>query len=165
MPLIAAHLNAGHSGGDSVAIDIYSPSSPTSIPLPPFPPSLINLMVSVDVKHHVTYFLSCRCHGCDLALDQLNLWDGTRCEGSLSFSMVGTSFANLHNDAQDYWSKRASLSVWISERTSACVKRTDDCLCEARKPFSPCEANRWVSVCEANRRVSVCEANKWLCVI
>ena len=47
--LIAAHLNAGHSGGDSVAIGIYSPSSPTSIPLPPFSPSLISLMVSVDV--------------------------------------------------------------------------------------------------------------------
>ena len=54
MALIAAHLNAGHSGGDSVAIGIYSPSSPTSIPpFPPFSPSLISLMVSVDVKHHV----------------------------------------------------------------------------------------------------------------
>ena len=34
-----------------------SPSSPTSIPLPPppypFSPSLVSLMVSVDVKHHV----------------------------------------------------------------------------------------------------------------
>ena len=63
MALIAAHLNAGHSGGDSVAIGIYSPSSPTSIPSPPpppFSPSLISLMVSVDVKHHVylrTYML------------------------------------------------------------------------------------------------------------
>ena len=26
MALIAVHLNAGHSGGDSVAIGIYSPS-------------------------------------------------------------------------------------------------------------------------------------------
>ena len=32
MALIAAHLNAGHSGGDSVAI--YSPSSPPPYPLP-----------------------------------------------------------------------------------------------------------------------------------
>ena len=44
MALIAAHLNAGHSGGDIVAIGIYSPSSP---------PSLISLVVYVDVKHHV----------------------------------------------------------------------------------------------------------------
>ena len=55
MALIAAHLNVGHSGGDSVAIGIiYSPSSHTSIPpFTPFSPSLISLMVSVDVKHHV----------------------------------------------------------------------------------------------------------------
>ena len=43
MALIAVHLNAGHSGGDRVAIGIYSP----------LPPSLISLTVSVDVKHHV----------------------------------------------------------------------------------------------------------------
>ena len=50
MALIAAHLNARHSGGDSVAIGIYCPSSTTSIPPPlPFSPSLIKLMVSVDV--------------------------------------------------------------------------------------------------------------------
>ena len=48
MALIAAHLNAGHSGDDSVAIGIYSP-----YPFPTFSPSLISLMVSVDVKHHV----------------------------------------------------------------------------------------------------------------
>ena len=54
MALIAAHRNAGHSGGDNVAIGIYSPSSPhLHTPLPPFCPSLISLMVSVDVKHHV----------------------------------------------------------------------------------------------------------------
>ena len=53
MALIAAHLNAGHSGGDSVTIGIYSPSSPTSIPPSRYSPSLISLMVSVDVKHHV----------------------------------------------------------------------------------------------------------------
>ena len=53
MALIAAHLNAGHSGGDSVTIGIYSPSSPTSIPPSHYSPSLISLMVSVDVKHHV----------------------------------------------------------------------------------------------------------------
>ena len=40
-PAITANLNAGHSGGDSVAIVyIYSPSSPTSIspsPILPMP--------------------------------------------------------------------------------------------------------------------------------
>ena len=45
MAFIAAHLNAGHSGGDSVAIGIYSPSSPPPYSLPPI------LMVSEDVKH------------------------------------------------------------------------------------------------------------------
>ena len=54
MALIAAHLNAGHSGSDSVAIGIYTLPLPTPpYPLPPFYPSLISLMVSVDVKHHV----------------------------------------------------------------------------------------------------------------
>ena len=53
MALITARLNAGHPDSDSVAIGIYS--SPTSIP--PFSPSLINLVVSVDVKHNV-YLLS-----------------------------------------------------------------------------------------------------------
>ena len=57
MALITAHLNAGHSGGNSVAIGIYSPSSHTSIP--PFSPSLISLLVSVDVKHHVYFTLLC----------------------------------------------------------------------------------------------------------
>ena len=37
----------------------FHPSSPTSIPPPPaFSPSLISLMVSVDVKHHV-YLVYC----------------------------------------------------------------------------------------------------------
>ena len=33
MALIAAHLNAGHAGGDSVAIGIYT----LSLPPPPYP--------------------------------------------------------------------------------------------------------------------------------
>ena len=56
MALIAAHLNAGHSGGDSVAICIYTlPLPPPPYPLPP--PSLISLMVSVGVKHHILTYL------------------------------------------------------------------------------------------------------------
>ena len=36
MALIAAHLNAGHSGGDTVAISIYTlPLPPPPYPLPP----------------------------------------------------------------------------------------------------------------------------------
>ena len=41
-----------HSGGESVALGRVA-SSPTSIPLYPFSPSLISLTVSVDVKHQV----------------------------------------------------------------------------------------------------------------
>ena len=52
MALLAAHLNAGHSGGDCVAIGIYTLHTP-------FSPSLISLTVSVDVKHHV-YLLTAR---------------------------------------------------------------------------------------------------------
>ena len=38
MALIAAHLNAGHSGGDSVAIGIYYlPLTPPPYPFPPIP--------------------------------------------------------------------------------------------------------------------------------
>ena len=49
-----------HSDDDSFAIGIYSSPLPTSpYPLPPFSPSLISLMVSVDVKHHV-YLLTYR---------------------------------------------------------------------------------------------------------
>ena len=64
MALIAAHLNAGHSGGDSVAIGIYS-SSPSSIPPSPLLPVPKKPVVSVDVKHHV-YLLRDKteqCHG------------------------------------------------------------------------------------------------------
>ena len=60
MALIAAHLNAGIilAVTASVAIGIMvSPSYLTSIPPPPFSPSLISLMVSVDVKHHVLLLL------------------------------------------------------------------------------------------------------------
>ena len=53
MALIAAHLNAGHSGGDSVATGIMSLFPHLHTTFPPFSPSLISLMVSVDVKHHV----------------------------------------------------------------------------------------------------------------
>ena len=55
MALIAAHLNAGHSSVDSVAIGIIILSLFPHLhtPLPPFSPSLISLTVSVDVKHQV----------------------------------------------------------------------------------------------------------------
>jgi len=58
MALITAHLNAGHSGGDSVAIGILSLFPHLHTPFPPFSPSLISLMVSVDVKHHVYLLIS-----------------------------------------------------------------------------------------------------------
>ena len=55
MAVIAAHLNAG--GGDSVAIGIIIGIIIISlfphIHIPSLSPSLINLMVSVDVKHRV----------------------------------------------------------------------------------------------------------------
>ena len=52
MAIIAAHVNAGVILM-VILIGISFPSFPTSIPPPPFPPSLISLMVSVDVQHHV----------------------------------------------------------------------------------------------------------------
>ena len=58
MALIAFHFKAGVIlVVDGVAIGIIITSLfPTSIPPPPFSPSLINLMVSVDVKHHVYFY-------------------------------------------------------------------------------------------------------------
>ena len=56
MAFIAVHLNAGVILMVTVKRQVFkSPSSPTSIPLPPTPisPSLISLVVSVDVKHHI----------------------------------------------------------------------------------------------------------------
>ena len=57
---------------------ILSPSSPTSVPLQPFHPislSLISLVVSVDIKHHV-YLLECilrRVLWCAVVLITLNV--------------------------------------------------------------------------------------------
>ena len=56
MAPIVAHLNAGHSGGDSVAIGITVSLFPHLHN--PFSPSLISLTVSVDVKHHVYFWHS-----------------------------------------------------------------------------------------------------------
>ena len=51
-----------HSGGNSVAIGIWSPSCPTSIPPPLFSPSLISLMGSADVLSTMfTYLLPSCC--------------------------------------------------------------------------------------------------------
>ena len=54
MALIAAHLNAGVI----LVVTVYdrhilSLFPHLHIPFPPFFPSLISLMISVDVKHHV----------------------------------------------------------------------------------------------------------------
>ena len=49
------------SDGDSVVIGIYNlPLPPPPYPLSPFSPSLISLMVSLDVKHHVYLLTLCR---------------------------------------------------------------------------------------------------------
>ena len=55
MALIAAHVNAEVILVVTVYSDKYiiSLSPHLHTPFPPFSPSLINLMVSVDVKHHV----------------------------------------------------------------------------------------------------------------
>ena len=50
-----------HSDYDSVATDTESPSSPPPYSLTPFCSSLISLMVSVDVKHHVYLLLRAAC--------------------------------------------------------------------------------------------------------
>ena len=55
MALIAAHVNAEVILVVTVYSDRYIISLVTNLhtPLPPFSPSLISLVVSVDVKHHV----------------------------------------------------------------------------------------------------------------
>ena len=54
MALIAAHLNAGVILVVTVQLYIYNhPLPPPPYPLPHISPSLLSLMVSVDVKHHV----------------------------------------------------------------------------------------------------------------
>ena len=58
MALIDAHLNVGVTL--VVTMYIYKPSSPTSIPPSPFSPSLISLVVSVGLKHHVYLLFSCQ---------------------------------------------------------------------------------------------------------
>ena len=60
---VICHSVRSHSGGDSVAIGIKLPLPPPPYPLTPpprFSPSLISLMVSLDVKHRV-YFLRPYC--------------------------------------------------------------------------------------------------------
>ena len=63
MALTAAHLNAGVILVMTVHRQLYSfplPPLPYSLPPPPFSPSLISLMVSVNAKYHVyllTYLL------------------------------------------------------------------------------------------------------------
>ena len=44
---------------DRYISSLFPISTPPSLPLPPFSPSLISLMVSVDVKHHVYLHLMC----------------------------------------------------------------------------------------------------------
>ena len=54
MALIASHLNAEVIQVMTLLQQEYNlPLPPPPYPLPPFSPSLINLMVSVDVKHYV----------------------------------------------------------------------------------------------------------------
>ena len=67
MALIAAHLNAGIIlvvtvyRSDRYIISLFTPSPHLQTPFTPFSPSLISLMVSVDVKLHV-YLLTYVCY-------------------------------------------------------------------------------------------------------
>ena len=62
MALIAAHLNAEVilvvTVSVAIGIHIISLSPHLHTPFPPFSPSLISLTVSVDVKHHVYFYLA-----------------------------------------------------------------------------------------------------------
>ena len=76
MALIAAHLNAGHSGGDSVAIGIYPlPLPPPPYPLPPIFP-IPNKPYGFCVKHHVYLLYTDRMNSA-LSLESGIMWVGT----------------------------------------------------------------------------------------
>ena len=98
MALIAVHLS--HSGDDSVLwsnryiISLF-PHLHT-----PFSPSLINLMVSVDIKHHV-YLLS------DNQKRRKN-------------PTMYTYFPNLWQDVSD-WHMKMALMTWTENRPSGCL--------------------------------------------
>ena len=65
MALIAAHLNAGIILVVTVYRWVYNLPLPPNLdtPFPTFSPSLISLMVSVGVKHHVYLLYMLSYHG------------------------------------------------------------------------------------------------------
>ena len=101
MALIAAHLNAEVILVVTVYRRVYNlPLPPPPYPLSPFSPSLISLMVSVDVKHHV-YLLYTRAHARTALVELLAVedadtssfslalvWLSRRCPGLWQFSSV-----------------------------------------------------------------------------
>jgi len=74
-------------------IGTYTPSSPTSIPLPTFSLSLISLTVSVDVKHHV-YFKATVAHSESYTAGAQ--WVCLEAENSAVYLLLWSAYSSAH---------------------------------------------------------------------
>ena len=106
--------------------------SPTSILLPPISPSLISLMVSVDVKHNVyllTYLMEAAVEKrWSVTVSDLQAWSYTKLDCQTTLCARNTSFF------------RPRTTVFLAGPHAVCIRlewRTDWIDCE-HSSFTPC---------------------------